>query len=355
MKILYVIEHISAKGGLERIVIDKMNALSEDEALDVTLLTIWKDTDRPAYPVGPRVGQACLGIPRPGSLLGMMGALPRVLHRYNREVKCQAPDIVVYFRAMGALLAACSTWKGRSIFETHSARQYCNHKWLYPWMERKVNAVVCLTQDDARHYFHAARVEVIPNFTSMTCPPSAGACRSNRRCSFVGRLCPEKNPMRLLGLWKEIASRMPGWTLDIYGSGELEERMKEEIRWSALSETVTMHGFAEDVSRIYAETDILLLTSLTEGFPMVIIEAMRCGVPVVSTDCPCGPAEVIENGKTGMLVPLDDDPAYVDAVCRLMRDTGMRERMGREAVECSRHYCVPEILARWKTLFADLT
>lgn len=160
--------------------------------------------------------------------------------------------------------------------------------------------------------------------------------------------------MRLLRLWKEIASRMPGWTLDIYGSGELEERMKDEIRWSSLSETVTMHGFVEDVSQVYAETDILLLTSITEGFPMVIIEAMRCGVPVVSTDCPSGPAEVIETGKTGMLVPLDDDSAYVDAVCRLMRDTDMRERMGREAMECSRHYAVSEILERWKNLFVDL-
>lgn len=354
MRILYVIEHISAKGGLERVVIDKMNALSEDETLDVSLLTIWQDTDRPAYPLSPRVGQVCLDIPVPASRLGMAMSLTRVLRRYDCVVERLAPDIVVYFRAMGAFLAACSSWKGRSIFETHSARQYSNHKWLYPLMERKVDAVVCLTQDDAGRYRHAARVEIIPNFTRITCPPFSEVCRGNGRCSFVGRLCPEKNPLRLLRLWKEISSRMPGWTLDIYGSGELEERMKDEIRRSSLSESVTMHGFAEDVSRIYAETDILLLTSITEGLPMVIIEAMRCGVPVVSTDCPSGPAEVIENGKTGMLVPLDDDFAYVDAVCSLMNDAGLRKRMGREAVECSRCYGVSEILVRWKHLFADL-
>lgn len=354
MRILYVIEHISAKGGLERIVIDKMNALSEDDTFDISLLTIWKDAVGPAYPLSPRVKHVCLDVSRPVSSLGMLVALPCVLRRYNREVRHLDPDIVVYFRAMGAMLAACSSWKGRSIFETHSARRYCNHKWLYHWMERSVDIVVCLTQDDARRYGHVSRVEVIPNFTRIVCPPSSEVCRGNRRCAFVGRLCMEKNPMRLLRLWKEIASRMPGWTLDIYGSGELEERMKDEIRWSSLSETVTMHGFVEDVSHVYAETDILLLTSITEGFPMVIIEAMRCGVPVVSTDCPSGPAEVIETGKTGMLVPLDDDSAYVDAVCRLMRDTDMRERMGREAVECSRHYAVSEILERWKNLFVDL-
>lgn len=341
-------------GGLERILIDKMNALAEDVTLDITLLTVWKDTYGPAYPISARVGRACLALCRPASAFGMMAAMPRVLHRYNREVRRQNPDIVVYFRAVGAMLAAWSSWRGRCIFETHSARPYCNHRWMYSLMERRVSAVVCLTQGDAANYRRAARVEVIPNFTRMTCLSTSEVHRGQRRCVFVGRLCDEKDPMRLLRLWREIVSRMPGWTLDIYGTGEWEERMKEEIRWSALSESVTMHGFAQDVAKIYCGADILLLTSVTEGLPMVIIEAMRCGVPVVSTDCPYGPADVILDGRTGILVPREDDAAYVDAVCRLMQNAAMREQMGREAVACSWRYGMPEILTRWKYLFAEL-
>lgn len=355
MKILYVIEHISAPGGLERILMDKLNALSRDAAMDITLLTVWKDTDGPAYALDARVRRVCLGISVPSSAWGMLRAMPVALCRYNREVRRLAPDIVVYFRAMGAMLAAFSTWRGRSVFETHSARHYCNHRWLYPLMERRVDAVVCLTQGDARNYRRAARVEVIPNFTRLAPLTPAEVSRGRRRCTFMGRLCPEKDPMRLLRLWHRIVSRMPGWRLDIYGHGELEPEMREMLRRSSLSRSVTMHGFAGDIRRVYAGTDILLLTSVTEGLPMVVMEAMRCGVPVVSTDCPYGPGELILDGHTGMLVPVEDDEAYVDAVCRLMLDDGLRRRMGHEAMERSSRYSMEDIMGQWKHLFNDLT
>lgn len=354
MKILYVIEHISAEGGLERILIDKMNALSEDEAFEISLLTVWKDTHAPAFPVSQRIERNCLEISCPTSSFGFFAVLSRVLSAYNSAVRRLSPDIVVYFRAVGAFLAAFSSWKGRSIFETHSARQYCNHRWLYPLMERKVDAVVCLTRGDARQYNRASRVEVIPNFTCMPSLAEAQQHRGRRHCSFIGRLCKEKDPMRLLALWRKIVGRVPGWTLDIYGGGEFEEQMKEHIRRSDLSESVVMHGFVRDVFPVYAGTDILLLTSVTEGLPMVIIEAMRCGVPVVSTDCPYGPAEVILDGRTGILVLPADDAAYVDAVCRLMQDAELRKSMGREAMECSRQYGRAEIVGRWKRLFSEL-
>lgn len=353
MKILYVIEQPAAKGGLERILTDKLNALSEDDRFDVTLLTVW-NAAAPVYPLSPKVGRVCLSVPRPSSSLGMMAALPCVLHRYNSEVRRISPDVVVCFRAIGALLAVCSFRRGKCVFESHLARCYCNHRWLYPLMERRVDAVVCLTRGDALNYKAVARVEVIPNFTPIPFLRPSDVHRGHRRCVFVGRLSPEKDPMRLLRLWQKIVARMPGWTLDIYGCGELEGRVNEAVRSSMLSESVRLHGFTTDVSGVYARADMLLLTSRTEGLPMVIIEAMRCGVPVVSTDCPYGPSDLVQHGRTGMLVPPGDDEAYTDAVCRLMQDTRLRETMGREAVEYSRRYCEAEIMSRWKHFFIEL-
>lgn len=357
MKVLYVIEGISAHGGLERILTDKINALAEDASMQVSLLTVWQDVEPSAYALSEGVEQHCLGFPCPSSSLGMLCTLPRVLLAYNREVKRLNPDVVVYFRAVGAFLAAFSSWRGHNVFEAHLARRHSNHTWLYPLMERRVDAVVCLTRQDALHYGRAGNVEVIPNFTTLFCPPEKLlSCRSQtrKRCVFVGRLCREKNPLRLLRLWKQIVERQPDWHLDIYGGGELENRVGQEIHRLGIEQSVSLHGFVSDVVSVYASADVLLLTSVAEGLPMVIIEAMKCALPVVSTDCPYGPADIIEHGRTGFLVPLDDDAAYVETVCSLMSDGELRQRMGMEARRASVKFGKDQIISRWKTLFADL-
>ncbi len=323
MRLLYVIEHISTTGGLERILVEKMNALSADPAFEVTLLTVWHDEMPPAFPLDSRIKHDCLDVPCPTSAVGMALAMPRVVRRFNKYVHRLGPDVVVHFRAVGAMLAAFSSWKGRTIFEAHSARQHSNHAWLYPLMERRVDTVVCLTKGDAANYRRAKHVEVIPNFTSIN-----GEWRMEngewRTCLFVGRLCPEKNPLRLLRLWQIISEKNAHLHLDIYGEGEMAPSMRQEIVRLGIAESVTMHGAATDMARVYAEHDLLLLTSQTEGLPMVLIEAMRCGLPAVSLDCPYGPADVIEHGVTGYVVPQSDDEGFVQSVLKLMKDDALR-------------------------------
>jgi glycosyltransferase involved in cell wall biosynthesis len=96
---------------------------------------------------------------------------------------------------------------------------------------------------------------------------------------------------------------------------------------------------------------MLLLCSHTEGLPMVLIEAMRNGLPAVSTDCLYGPADIIKDGENGFLVPRDDDEAFVDAVSVLIRDDMMRKEMGRKALETSAWFSREVIIRRWIELF----
>lgn len=353
MKLLYVIEHISTVGGLERILIEKMNALAA-EGFEVVLMTVWQDDNKPAFPLYEGVGQVCLDVARPRSSLGMLMAMPKVVRRYNREVSAISPDVVVHFRAVGAMLVAFSSWRGRTVFEAHTARQHSNHRWLYPLMERKADAVVCLTKQDADNYTRARRVEVIPNFSGVGSLGCLGSLGAGRRCLFVGRLCPEKNPMRVVRLWRDIVAKHPDWVLDIYGTGELEGYVRMAIKEFAIEDKVVMHGNTDDMLAAYASGSILLLASRTEGFPMTLIEAMQCGVPVVSTDCPCGPRDIIQNGENGFLVPQDDDNAFVEAVSALMDDASLRERMGRIAKETSTRFSREEIIKRWKDFFCKL-
>ena len=348
MKLLYVIEHISTVGGLERILIDKMNALAAEDGFDVVLMTIWQDGDRPAFPLDKRVEQVCLDVKRPKSGFGWLATMPKVLYIYNNKVRAIAPDVVIHLRAMGAMLTVFSSWKGYIVFEAHTARQFSNHRWLYPLMERRADVVVCLTSGDAKNYSGAKRVEVIPNFTRTS--HEASMVRENR-CLFVGRLCPEKNPLRLLRLWKEIVGRHPGWKLDICGEGELDKEVRAEIVRLSIEDSVQMHGHVSDVSRMYAQRAMLLLCSQTEGLPMVLIEAMRNGLPVVSMDCPYGPADIIKNGENGYLVPMNDDTGFVDAVSVLIGDDVLRKEMGKKALETSARFSREVIIRRWKELF----
>lgn len=355
MKLLYVIEHISTIGGLERILIEKMNALAAEDGFEVVLMTVWQDNRKPAFPLNEGVRQVCLDIIQPQSTLGMLIAMPKVIRAYNRQVCVISPDVVIHFRAVGALLVAFSSWHGKTVFEAHTARQYSNHRWLYPMMERKADVVVCLTRQDARNYSSSKRVEVIPNFSSLNCLESSKSSGLNtKRCLFVGRLCPEKNPLRVLRLWRDIVARHPDWTLDIYGAGELEYYVRTAIVEFGIQNKVEMHGNISDIKTAYAQGSILLLASRTEGFPMTIIEAMQCGVPVVSTDCPCGPSDIILDGENGFLVPEEDDSAFVSAVCKLISDYSLREKMGRRAVETSARFGRETIIQRWKDFFSKI-
>lgn len=348
MKLLYVIEHISTVGGLERILIDKMNAMAAEDGFDVVLMTIWQDENRPAFPLDRRVEQVCLGVKRPRYSLGWLASVPKVLYRYNNKVRAIAPDVVIHFRAMGAMFTAFSSWKGYTVFEAHTARNYSNHRWLYPLMEHRADVVVCLTNGDAKNYSKAKRVEVIPNFVT-TCP--VPSCERVNRCLFVGRLCQEKDPLRLLRLWKEIVGRHPGWQLDICGEGEMDKDVRVEIERLSIVDSVRVHGHVSGISKMYAQSAMLLLCSQTEGLPMVLIEAMQNGLPVVSTDCPYGPADIINDGENGFLVPQNDDDAFVDAVSLLIGNDLLRKNMSVKAQESSAMFSKENVICRWKELF----
>lgn len=354
MKILYVIEHISTIGGLERILIEKMNALSRQCDMEVMLMTVWKDDAVPAFPIDDAVKHYCLNIEHPASTLEMVMCMPRIVKSYNKHVAELAPDVVVHFRAIGALLIAFSTWKGYTVFEAHGARHHNNHTWLYPLMERRVDAVVCLTTKDAANYKKAKEVVVIPNFTTMT--PSCSIVDYDREhCIFAGRLCYEKDPLRLLQIWKRVAAHRPSWILDIYGSGEMEMVVSDSIEQLGLQNHVVMHGQVGEMSSVYTQGSVLLLTSRTEGLPMVLIEAMRCGLPVVSTDCPYGPSDIVRNGENGMLVPLSDDDAFVESLLTMMDSVDLRRQMGEKAKETSALFAMDKIIGQWVSFFKSRT
>lgn len=129
----------------------------------------------------------------------------------------------------------------------------------------------------------------------------------------VGRLQPQKDFPMLINAFAKLRQKMPA-RLIILGEGELRDELQKQAQDLGVDEDLSLHGFEDNPFKFLANANVFALSSLYEGLPTVLIEAMACGCPVVSTKCPSGPEEILENGKYGTLVDVSDEQAFADAL-----------------------------------------
>lgn len=349
MTIVYVIEKMSGVGGMERIFADKINWLCKQRGIELTLLLVWKDAQPIEYPIDKRVNIVKLDVPY------VKGGLsyPLALYRYNKFIKTTRPDITVLCWVMGAFLGAYGHHVGKAIYESHLAATMMKHRWLIDKMQSHVDAVVTLTTQDAVNFNKAPMVQVIPSFTLLD--PSLSPSYESRHCVALGRFVYQKDYPRMIAIWKKVTESHPDWILDIYGDGEERPFIERCIKEAHLDDKVVLHGNTQDVAEAYTSGSIYLMTSRMEGFPLVLIEAMTCGLPIVAFNCPYGPQDVIQHEKTGYLIPYHHDEAYIEALSGLMDDVNMRMKMGDAAKAAVSQYSSEAIMQRWLTLFQELT
>ncbi len=175
-----------------------------------------------------------------------------------------------------------------------------------------------------------------------------------KRIISIGRYSYDKGNDLLLKAWSIIAKRVPDWTLDIYGYGDVEQNQKLMMELGLNSRNCHLHGPSSDVKQEYLSSSIFVLPSRFEGFGLVIIEAMACGVPVVAFNCENGPRSIIEDGETGFLVSPFDINAFAEKVILLMNDQKLRTDMGCKAQKEALQYDIETIGLRWKRLFDEL-
>jgi glycosyltransferase involved in cell wall biosynthesis len=169
----------------------------------------------------------------------------------------------------------------------------------------------------------------------------------------AGRLTRQKGFGRLVAAWAIVARKHPDWKLDIFGAGD-QASLQGRIDKRQLSDVITLRGFTADPYSHFAESAIYAMSSRSEGFPMVLLEAMGCGLPLVSFDCPTGPADIIQDGRNGLLVPDGDIKGLGAALNRLIENPELRRQMGAAGVEMAKQYEPDHVAARWERLFEDL-
>lgn len=193
---------------------------------------------------------------------------------------------------------------------------------------------------------------VITNAISFI-PEKSSTCL-NKQVISVGRLTVQKGYDMLLDAWSRVVSMHPGWKLVIYGKGDDYVKLQVIIQQYKLGDSVHIFPPTRDIVNKYLESSVYVMSSRYEGFPMVLPEAMACGVPCVSFDAPCGPAEIISDGEDGFITPLGDVQRLAEKLSLLMSDDDLRIKMGKNARRNVMRYSVDRIMKQWVDLFEAL-
>ena len=227
-------------------------------------------------------------------------------------------------------------------------------RWFYPTAAGIVVQTKA-TAGWARRWLPSDRVVVIPNPVVPPPAPTGDVVRDRmpsdgRVMLAMGRLERQKGFDLLLAAFSLVARDHPGWRLVILGEGPERAALEREIHERGLAERVKLPGVSKDPEEWLRVCDLFVLSSRYEGFPNVLGEAMACGLPVVSFDCPVGPGEMITHGENGLLVPAGDVSALAAALRRLIDDPDEAARMADRATRVVERFSEEAVAARWEKL-----
>ena len=374
MRIAYLFPHYAQKAGTERILIDKMNWLAE-KGYSVYALSYEQGDHADAFPLSGKVKRIDFNVRffplyryHVAKRLVLTVVLRRKLIGKLRDfVSTVRPDLMVCTTyapfEIAALTRVCQPLQIPFVIESHST--YLNaHStdMLSLVMHRKhslsrrqlaaVNRVVALTDGDAAEWRRVvSRVEVIPNMVHLN-DARQYASLDSRQVIFAGRLEQQKGLPELLAVWQSVHQTHPDWTLHVYGTGPQRQWFVDEVERRNIG--IVVHEPVADIMTKYKESSMLMLTSVYEPFGLVLVEAMSCGLPVVSFDSPYGPADIITDGQDGYLVEQGNVEAFADRLRRLMDDPQLRKTFGQRAIVSSQRFAADKVMPRWEQLFTSL-
>ena len=159
---------------------------------------------------------------------------------------------------------------------------------------------------------------------------------------------------QLLDIFHEFVKRDHSWELVIIGNGELFDNLQEQIKELDLGDIVKIKPYSHHIEQEYLKASVLLSTSNREGLPMVMIEAMSYGLPVIAYDCKTGPSDIIINRQNGFLIPLDDKEEMLKCMLDIACDDELRSRMSQCAIADSKRFSPESVYPKWDALFEEL-
>lgn len=377
MKIIYCTHSTCNPGGMERVLLNKVTYLSQLPGWEVAVVTTDQHQRPPFYPFPEKVRMTDLGINYSedngkGAWKKITGYL-RKRKEHKRKLTAlllkEKPDIVVSLYPSESSFIPDIKDGSRKVLELHYCKffrlQY-GRRGLLGWIDklrtrqdeqivRRFDKFVVLTNEDRGYWGNLPNIEVIPNAAMHV--SDAYSDVMNKRVIAVGRLDYQKGFDRLIQAWQLVqhTGKFTDWKLDIFGQGEWQEMLQQMIDKAELQNTVCLNRPTKQIGEEYVKSDMLVMSSNYEGFPMVMIEAMACGLPVVSFDYKCGPKDIIQTGINGLLVPNGDIQALADAMMKVMEDEAYRKMLSLNARKVVDTYSEQAVMSQWIRLFTSIT
>jgi glycosyltransferase involved in cell wall biosynthesis len=296
------------------------------------------------------------------SLASSVATNIRRLIRLRSALNDFRPDVIVSFMTEANVVALWAAF-GLGIPVVVSERNQPDRPGLGAWRRaaRRLSypmAAALVMQTEAIAEWGKKRfrvpVLVIPNPVHPT--PVSKRCEeaSGKHLIAVGRLVRQKGFDILISSFAKIARAHPNWKLIVYGEGPDRGALEAQIRSLSMTDAISLPGLSRDIAAVYARAALFVLPSRFEGYPNVLLEALASGCPVVATDCPGATAEILQNGRYGVLVPPEDVHALASALDRLMSDQCLRTTYSQRAKEAVAALDVSTIGRRWLVLFESL-
>ena len=219
-------------------------------------------------------------------------------------------------------------------------------------LAKKYDAFVVLTNEDAEAWKGYENLHVIPNMLSFD-SKELSSCKE-KRVIAVGRLDFQKKFDWLIDIWELVCQKNKDWHLSIYGKGPDKEMLQERIEQKGLKGRVDIYEPTPKIKEKYQGSSIYVMTSTYEGLPMTLLEAISLGLTCIAYSFPCGPRDIIEDGRSGYIVENGDKQTFAKRLKELMDNEELRQAMGMNAVESSKKYNVDRVMEQWEALFTEL-
>ncbi len=377
-KIVYCTNSVCHPGGIQTVTITKANALAEIAGNEVWIVVTDNQRATPMLPISNKVHLVDLKVnyydddwkPFVKRLYSTFKKPQRHKERLKDLLNKICPDIVISTGTseknfLPRIRLTCSPVYIREFHFVSDYRLRVANGYI-SIIKAKIanlleklfilplyNRVVVLTKHDkATFWRNDNRVVVIYN--PKTSLPYRSSSLNSKTIISAGRLTNQKDFPTLVRAMELVHVKHPEWKLEIWGDGHQKESLLQQINAAHLSEVVELKGYTYDVVSHFANSSIFVLSSNFEGFSMVILEAMSCGLPVVSSDCKYGPSEIISDEVDGFLVPVGDEKKMSERINQLIEDTLLRKKMAEAALLKSQQFEVDAIIQQWMSLFRSL-
>jgi glycosyltransferase involved in cell wall biosynthesis len=374
LKLVYLTPALYMAGGVERVLTLKANYFAEHFGYDITII-LTEGKDKPLfYPLSPKIKVVNLDINFEElwtcSFIKKIFVYLKKQRLYKKEVEAELmrirPDITIsllrreinFFndikdgsKKIGELHVNRANYRNFEVGDANVIKNLFAKYWMRSLVSelKRLDRFVVLTEEDKQAWSELSNVSVIPDPLSFV--PTQKSTLTEKRVIAVGRYVYQKGFDLLLQAWAKVEKEHDDWQLAIFGDGDRTpyEQLMQQL--SIDESRCHLNGPTSMIQQEYVNSSLFVFSSRFEGFGMVLVEAMACGLPVVSFDCPCGPKDIVKNGEDGLLVENGNVDALAYCLKIMMDDASLRQITSQNGKENVKRFRIEKIGTLWNELF----